>query len=68
MTGDLTDLQKARKKKREQTGWTIEEIKKRAAAERVRYKNLAEEEPDALASGGDMKKILEEDDDCGEDK
>jgi len=62
MTKKVTDLKKARQKKRDKTGWTLEEIKKRAAEERAAYKKLAEEEPDALASGGDMSKILEESD------
>lgn len=62
MTDKITDLQKARQYKREKTGWTAKEIKKRAEEERTKYKKLAEKEPDALASGGDMTKILEEDD------
>lgn len=63
MTKKVTDLKKARQSKRAKTGWTIDEIKKRAAEERSAYKKLAENEPDALASGGDMSKILEEPDD-----
>ena len=63
MTDKVTDLQKARKCKRQKTGWTTEEIKKRAAEERAAYKGLAENEPDALASGGDMSNIWEEPDD-----
>lgn len=58
----VTDLKTVRQEKRDKTGWTLEEIKKRAEAERERYKNNDLEEPDALASGGDMSKILEEDD------
>ncbi|MGH1438981.1 MAG: hypothetical protein ACRBBR_02620 [Cellvibrionaceae bacterium] len=58
----ITNLQIARQEKRDKTGWTLEEIKKRAEEERERYKNNDLEEPDALASGGDMSKILEEDD------
>jgi len=57
----VTYLKTVRQEKRDKTGWTLEEIKKRADEERERYKNNDLEEPDALASGGDMSKILEED-------
>ncbi len=63
MTEKLTDIQKARHDKRQKTGWTVEEIKKRAAQERARYKNLTKNEPDTLASGGDMSNIAKEKDD-----
>lgn len=56
----VTDIQKERQDKRQKTGWSEAEIKKRAEQERARYKRLAENEPDALDSGGDMSKILEE--------
>ena len=68
MTKKLTDLQQARQNKRQKTGWTAEEIKKRAAEERAAYEKLAENEPDALASGGDMSNILEEPDNDEDDK
>lgn len=61
MTNKPDDLQKARQKKINKKVWTLEEIKKRAEDERAAYKKLAEKEPEGLASGGDMSKILEED-------
>lgn len=63
MPEKVTDLKKVRQDKRQKTGWTTAEIKKRAAEERAKYKELAADEPDALASGGDMENILEESDD-----
>lgn len=63
MPPNLTNLQDARQKKRKKNGWSLSEIEKRAAEERALYKKLAKNEPDELASGGDMKKILEESDD-----
>ncbi len=68
MPKKVADLKKARQVKRKKTGWTAAEIKKRAAEERAAYKKLVEKEPDALASGGDMSKILEECNDDEEDK
>lgn len=62
MTKKVLDLQDARRKKRRQ-GWSLGEIVKRAAEERALYEKIASEEPADLASGGDMKKILEEPDD-----
>lgn len=56
----VTDLKTARQEKRNKTGWTLEEIKKRAEKEREHYKNNDLEKLDALASGADMSKILEE--------
>lgn len=67
MPKKVTDLKKAQQDKRQKTGWAMEEIKKIAAEERAEYKELAENEPDALASGGDMSKILEEEDDDEKD-
>ncbi len=63
----MNDIEKARKKKRDANGWTLEEIKRKAQQERDAYKKLSECEPDALASGKDMKKILEEKDDEKDD-
>ena len=68
MTEKITDLQKARRKKRDKAGWSIEEIKKRAEEERANYKKLTKEEPDALASGGDMTKIMEEEEEEEEEE
>lgn len=62
MTDEINDIEKARRKKRDKSGWSIEEIKKIAQQERAAYKKLCGQEPDALASGKDMGKILEEDD------
>ena len=60
MKKKVVDLQEARQEKRDNSGWSIEEIRKRAAEEREAFKALAEKEPDSLASGGDMKNILKE--------
>lgn len=62
----MNDIEKARRKKRDSSGWTLEEIKKRALAERQVYEKLTESEPDALASGKCMDKILEDDDEKSE--
>jgi len=62
MTKKVLDLQDARRKKRRQ-GWSLSEIVKRAAEERALYEKIGSAEPPDLASGGDMKKILEEPDD-----
>ncbi|HED16755.1 MAG TPA: hypothetical protein ENI64_08100 [Gammaproteobacteria bacterium] len=58
MPDKISDIQKARQEKRQKTGWTHAEIKKRAAEERKAYAKLAENEPDAFASGGDMANIM----------
>lgn len=60
MTKKLADIKKARQERRQRTGWTLEEIRKRADEENEAYKALDASEPDNLVSGGDMKKILEE--------
>ena len=63
MPNKIIDLKKVRQDKRKIKGWTMEEIEKRAVEERSGYKKLAENEPDALASGQDMSNILEEKED-----
>jgi hypothetical protein len=65
MTEDkkVVDLQAARRRKREKTGWTIEEIRQSAAKRLEETRRLGQFEPPNLASGGDMGKILEDDDD-----
>ncbi len=63
MSKKIIDLTEVLQEKRQKSGWTIEEIRARAAQERALYKGLGENEPDELASGGDMKKILEETED-----
>lgn len=60
MSKKIINLTEVRQEKRQKSGWTIEEIRTRAAQERALYKGLGQSEPDELASGGDMKKILEE--------
>lgn len=63
----MNEIDNARKKRRQKTGWTIEEIKEKARQEREAFKKLNECEPDALASGKGMEKIAEEADDEKED-
>jgi len=60
MTKKISDIKKVRQGRRKKTGWTLEEIRKRADDENDAYKALDAHEPDALASGGDMGRILEE--------
>jgi len=60
MPDKVTDIQKARQDKLQKTGWTHAEIKKRTAEERVTYAKLAENVPDALASGGDVANIMDD--------
>lgn len=62
----IGDLKKARAEKRKKKGWTMAEIKLRAAQERIAYKKLIPQEPHALASGGDLSKTSEEP--CNGDK
>lgn len=59
----MNDIDKARRKKSDARSWTLEELKKKAEEERKGYKGLSADEPDALASGKGMDKILEEKDD-----
>jgi len=59
MSKKVSDIKKARRKKRDKTGWTMEEIKETAKKELEKFKNTSasEEEPDDLVSG-DMDKII----------
>lgn len=57
----VSDLKKARRKKRNKTGWTMAEIKENARKELKEFKSTPRKEPDALASG-DMNKIYSDDD------
>lgn len=59
MSKKVSDIKKARRKKRDKTGWTMEEIKENAKKELEKFKNTSasEEEPDDLVSG-DMDKII----------
>lgn len=67
MTKKVADIRKARKAKQKNAGCSVTKIKKRVDQERRLYKKLTNKEPDALASGGDMSKILEEPCDDDED-
>ena len=65
MPKNISDINKARRKKRDKTGWTTEEIKENAKKELEEFKDISEDEPDDLVSG-DMDKIIrgeDEDDD-----
>lgn len=62
MTRKVHNLQEARRKKRP-NGWTLSEIEKRAAEEFKVYQEVAKNEPENLASGGDMGAILDEPED-----
>ncbi|MDH5447051.1 MAG: hypothetical protein OEY52_16000 [Gammaproteobacteria bacterium] len=61
MSKNISDIKKARRKKRDKTGWTLEEIKKNAEKELDEFKDISKEEPDDLVSG-DMDKIISGDD------
>lgn len=65
MSKKVIDLKKARNKKKQSS---IDEIAE-ASARRI-FDNIPDDlkEPEALASGGDMSKILEEDSDEEKDK
>ena len=63
MSNKIIDLDKSRQEKRLVKGWSLDEIKKNAEKElRSFKKGSLPEEPKDLASG-DMKKIIEGDDD-----
>lgn len=62
MSKEITDIAKARAKKRLKKGWTMEEIIQAAKRDAKIYKELAQYEPDDLVSG-DMNKILRGEDD-----
>lgn len=61
MSKNISDIKKARRKKRDKTGWTMEEIKENAEKELDEFKDISKEEPDDLVSG-DMDKIISGDD------
>lgn len=52
-----SDTNEARKKKRHRTGWTLDEIKRKAKEELREYQEKADNEPSDLASG-DMDKVI----------
>lgn len=62
MCNNPSDINEARKKKRDRTGWTLKEIKKKAEEELREYKENTDSEPSDLASG-DMDKIIRGEDD-----
>jgi hypothetical protein len=62
MCENISDINKARRKKRDKTGWTMEEIKENAKKELEEFKDISEDEPDDLVSG-DMDKIIRGEDD-----
>jgi hypothetical protein len=62
MSNNISSIDEARSKKRDKTGWTMEEIKEKAKKELEEYNNVSEEEPDELISG-DMEKIIRGEDD-----
>lgn len=47
----ILNLEEKRKKKREKTGWTQEEIEKIAQEELKQFEGLSDNEPDDLISG-----------------
>lgn len=61
---DSSDIERARRKRRSRSGWTLEEIKKNAERELKKFQDIAKGEPPELSSG-DMDKIIrgEEDED-----
>jgi len=67
MLGDQNDIDKARRKKRDRSGWTLEEIKKNAEKELKNFKEISKNEPSDLSSG-DMDKIIRGEDDDEDNK
>ena len=58
MAGKISDISAQRNKHR-RNGWTIAEIEKGPAEEAKQLRRLGVDEPDAAASGGDMSKLTE---------
>jgi hypothetical protein len=56
------DIDLARSKRRDRTGWTLEEIKENAEKELKHFKKISKDEPSDLCSG-DMDKIIRGEDD-----
>ena len=67
MAEDSNDIDKARRKRRDRSGWTLEEIKKNAEKELKKFQEISKDEPSDLRSG-DMDKIIsgEENEDAKE--
>ena len=57
MSKNISDIKNARRRKRDKTGWSIEEVKESAKKELDEFKDILNEEPGDLASG-DMDKII----------
>jgi len=66
MTKKISQLDDARRKKREKTGLTKKEVKERGKRFLEKYKHLDKEEPANLVSG-DMDKIIRGEDDGDDD-
>jgi hypothetical protein len=62
MQKKISNINSARRKKRDKKGWSMDEIKKQAKKELEEFKGLSKEEPDDLVSG-DMDKIIRGEDD-----
>lgn len=64
----ISNLENERKKKREKTGWTQEEIEKIAKEELKQFEKLSDNEPDNLVSGNMEDLINGDSDDKESDK
>ncbi|QUX92068.1 hypothetical protein CYL31_11880 [Marinomonas sp. A3A] len=62
MAYECNDIDKARREKRDRSGWTLEEIKENAKKEFKKYQEISKDEPSDLVSG-DMDKIIRGEDD-----
>jgi hypothetical protein len=62
MSKNVSDIKKARRKKRDSTGWTMEGIKESAKKELEEFEGVSKDEPEDLVSG-DMDKIIRGEDD-----
>jgi hypothetical protein len=62
MQKKISNINSARRKKRDKKGWSMDEIKKQAKKELEEFKGVSKEEPDDLVSG-DMDKIIRGEDD-----
>lgn len=51
MNKDRNDIEKARRKKRDRSGWTLEEIKKNAEKELKKFQEIAKDEPSDFKIG-----------------
>jgi len=54
----VTDIQEAKDKKRQKTGWTMDEIEEGMKKQIEEFKKINATEPDNFASG-DMQKIID---------